>query len=166
MKRFVVKCLSEADVAFILALAFECGWKWFDDPSVLKPAGQKIKNTDTRYLYFGSKGEGLISRRNTVNKSIAPADVLNARSQLTQITNLLKENTVLHVGAVEVEIDDGKAICGCKKYDADFVADMLRISKEIKGLSDAVTFKPNGSVSLYGHDVSEWVLNEISRQLS
>jgi len=165
MKKFVVKCLSEADVAFILALAFSFGWKWYDDERSPHPAGQTVKNTDTLYLYFGFKGEGLISRRNTVNKSVPPADVLNSRSQLPTIQNALQKNTALFLGVDPVEFADGKVLCGCRKYKADFVADVLRIAKDIQDVGEQVTYHPNGDISMGGRRISNYMLQAISEKL-
>ena len=166
MKKFVVKCLSSNDVAFILALAFSFGWKWFDDPQNPKPSGQTVKNTDALYLYFNFKGEGLISRRNTVNKSVTPSQVLNSRSQLTQIMNSLQENTVLHVGADVIDYDaKGRVVCGCRKYTKNMVVEIVRLATEVGKIDDSITFHPNGDVTFGDRLVSNYILQAVSEKL-
>ena len=166
MEKFVVKSLSQADSCFILSLAFSFGWKWFDDPQNPKPSGQTVKNTDATYFYFGFKGEGLISRRNTVNKSVTPSQVLNSRNQLPQIMNSLKENTVLHVGADALEYDDkGRVVCGCRKYSKEMVAEVIRIASEVEKINDSITFHANGDVTFGDRLVSNYILQAVSEKL-
>jgi len=162
VEKFVVKVASEQEALYIQNLAFSFGWKWFDDESAAKPNGQKLKNENARYLYFGYKGPGLVSWYGRVKKKIAPANVLNAQSQLSTIISHMKENEVLHIGADELVFEEDKVIIACKTFSAEQVLEVLEISKRISDLDDAFIFHANGDVTNHNRRVSAYLLQEIA----
>jgi hypothetical protein len=153
MEKFVVKIASEEEAKYVLSLAFSFGWKWWDDESAPKPNGQKIKNENARYLYFGYKGPGLISWFGRVKRSIPPANVLNTQSQLPTIINNMTGNTTLHIGADEVEFDGDKVVVACKTFSAEQVLELLEISKRVARLDDAFIFHANGDITNHNRRV-------------
>ena len=165
MKKFVVKVASEQEAQYVLSLAFSFGWKWMDDENSPKPNGQKIKNENARYLYFGYKGAGLISWYGRVKKSVAPAEVLNAQAQLTTIIKSLKENDVLHVGADVLAFDGDKVTVGCKTVKSDAILEVLELSKRVSGLGDAFIFHANGDVSNHNRRISAYLLQRIADEV-
>jgi len=165
--KFVVKLNGEIDAQFIETIAFEKGWKWFDDDRHDRnlKSGQKVKNTHASYIYFGYKGEGLMSWGDKVNRSVPPGDVFNARIQLKQVIGYLEENEALYVGADSVEIDDGKVTCACKTFKGDFVQEITVLANDVRDTSRGITFHANGDVSVVGRRVSNYLLNKISEQV-
>ena len=165
LKQFVVKIASEKEAEYILSLAFECGWKWVDDDTAAKPNGQKMKNEQARFLYFGYKGDGLISWFPRVKKAIPPVNVLDARSQLKKVIKNLSANTTLHVGADEVEINDASVRIGCKSFSKEQVLELLELSKRIAGLDDAYIFHANGDLTNHNRRVSGHLLQLIADEV-
>jgi hypothetical protein len=162
MEKFVVKIASEKEAEYILSLAFEHGWKWFDDDRAVKPNGQKIKNSAARYLMFGYKGPGLISWFGRVKKNIPPANVLNARTQLPRILSNLADSKVLHIGADVVNVEGDVATVGCKTFKSETVLELLELSKRVSALNDAYIFHANGDVTNHGRRVSAYLLQRIA----
>ena len=165
MRKIVVKISSEQEALFILSLAFEHGFKWWDDDNAVKPSGQKLKNEKARYLYFGYKGDGLVSWFGKVKKDIPPADVFNGRSQLKEIIGLFEENDALHVGADELEFSDESVRCGCKSYSDEQIEEILNISKQVSSLSEAIIFHANGDVTAHGRRISGYLLQRIADEI-
>ena len=166
MKKFIVKCLNAADVTYVLSLAFERGWKWFDDSNAIQPGGQTIKNTHAKYLYFGSKGEGLISWANTVRNGFTPSDVINARTNTADVIKSLSENSILYAGKDEIVVTDDGVKCGCKKFPDDIIMEILDVSRRVSGLTERVTFHPDGSVTVCDRHISAGLLQEIADRVT